>query len=216
MIDPGSQARTASRLAEFGLREDLFREAVRIGLGEASRTTLNDPVTAYGYTMWHWTVRHIREELTRDSAWERRDRRGFPTVARKGSAFAVGVSSGDSGVGREDQTPHTRNPKGSEVAALVSRNQLRLFDAVDESKIDEATRTTLGLLLEQTWLLLYYIDQEAQEIRLELSLPIRMEESGPITSWQERIILAPVSTKPADEAPVPHEDYEAPVRRRTG
>jgi hypothetical protein len=189
---------------------------VKIGLAEASRTTLNDPVTAHGYTMWHWSVRHIREELTRDPAWERRDQRAFPTVARKGSAFAIGVSSGDSGVGRVEQTPHTRNPKGSEVEALISRNQLRLFDALDESKIDDTTRATLGSLIEQTWLLLYCVDQETQEIRLELSLPIRMEKNGPITSWQERIILAPVSTKPADEAPVPQEDYEAPVRRRSG
>ena len=216
MIDPKSRARTASRMVELGLREDTFQAAVQIGLAEASRTTLNGPVTAFGYTMWHWTVRHIREELTRDDAWERKDQRGFPTVARKGSAFAVGVSSGDSGVGREDQTPHTRNPKGSEVEALVNRNQMRLFDLLDQAKVDQATRLTLDSLIEQTWLLLYYVDEEAQEIRLELSLPIRMEKNGPITSWQERIILAPVSTKPADQAPVPAEQYEAEVRRRTG
>lgn len=216
MIDPKHRARTTSRLAELGLREDVFQAAVQIGLAEASRTTLNDPVTAHGYTMWHWIVRHVREELTRDEAWERKDQRGFPTVARTESAFAIGVSSGDSGVGREDQMPHTRNPKGSEVEALVNRNQLRLFDVLDESKVDELTRLTLGSLIEQTWLLLYYVDERAEEIRLELSLPIRMERNGPITNWEERIILAPVSTKPADEAPVPQENYEAPVRRRTG
>ena len=44
----------------------------------------------------------------------------------------------------------------------------------------------------QTRMLLHYIDEEAEEIRSELSLPISITGTGYVEMWKERIILNPI------------------------
>jgi len=68
----------------------------------------------------------------------------------------------------------------------------------------------------QTWLLLYYFDETAQEIRAELSLPAEMTDDGYVKKWRERVILPsipvvrdPMATDDAPDAPI-----EVKVERR--
>ncbi len=42
---------------------------------------------------------------------------------------------------------------------------------------------------KQTWFLLHYWDEDADEIRVELSLPAEMTPDGFVIQWRERIIL---------------------------
>src|SRR5882724_11620415 len=43
-----------------------------------------------------------------------------------------------------------------------------------------------------TWILLFHRDQASNEVRCELSCPVKINDDGQIDAWAERIILAPI------------------------
>ena len=65
-------------------------------------------------------------------------------------------------------------------------------------------------LSRQTWILLYYSDNQSGELRVEMSLPVGMNQEGYVDEWQERIILplrgeVDVNSEVDDEVDVPVE-----------
>jgi len=209
------RARVTTELAGLGLTDAILRDSISAAIAEASRTTLNDPKTAFGYIFWQTAVRFIRQSLTSSgNDWERRDRRGFPTIVNKALEIAIGVSSGDAAVGLREHEPRTRNSKGPEIEEIIRRNQLSFHDFVDLPE-DDPLRPPVQP--KETYLLIYYYDELKRETRSELALPIRMDSDGLISGWKRRLILEAIAHEPAATADgEDDQNYNPDVRPKTG
>jgi hypothetical protein len=71
------------------------------------------------------------------------------------------------------------------------------------------------MALTKTWLLLHYLDEDQDEIRIELSQPAYMTDDGFVCDWLERIILSPVPLTPVvDMGSSQDQAIDVPVKRR--
>jgi hypothetical protein len=142
---------------------------------------------AKGITAWMKTVRGLRDQLC-PLGFQKDDSANFSTVVDPTNSFAIAVAAGDAFTGREDKTPSTLTERGPMTRAAVETNrQLHLGDIAEAFKKYKPLPAHESL---ETWYLLYYEDVEADEIRIELSLPNHMA-SDRIVSWLERIIVTP-------------------------
>ena len=175
-----------TRLARLGVRRDELSMAVAVGLGFAFECTTFAPPSFRGIIAWGKTVESLRLALVlRD--WSARNVRNYSTVVHPDGTHAIAVASGDSGTGLPDLIPSTRSEKGAETQSALNRNQLSFAD------IDKSFPLPISDATMQTWFLLYCADGEAQEIRLELSLPKFMTLQGHVNRWHERIFLEPIA-----------------------
>ena len=96
---------------------------------------------------------------------------------------------GHADTGKHGAIPTTRRSKGEATKDAVRHNQ-RTFADEDPSFArylpDEENPNI------QTWFLLYYVDELAEEIRIELSLADQIVD-GYVTSWHERLIVEPLA-----------------------
>lgn len=184
----------AGKLHELGVREDVLQEAIQSGLQHAFACTRHDPPILPGILAWGKIMRHLRDRLV-PGGWEMSNARNYATVIHPQGGFAVAVAAGDANTGRPDLTPSTRTEKGPATRDAVHQNQLTFADV---SESFPRPKKEPG---KQTWLLLHYADEEAEEIRAELSLPVHMGAQGHVTAWRERIILRPIpfTTNPPEE-----------------
>ena len=69
----------------------------------------------------------------------------------------------------------------------------------------------------RTWILLYYWDERAgedAELNCELSLPLRMDDQGHVSEWEERIPISDISGSNSEEYDEADDDVEVTVRFR--
>jgi hypothetical protein len=207
------------RLDALGLTATILRDAVDEGVAPVLACTKNDPEQLPGILGWGKVTRALRDRLvSQPFNWTRANHRGQPSTVRPGNAVAIVVASGTPETGTGER-PATRSTKGPATQAAIADNALT-FGAMDEEfkKLDEVVKKAApSASPAQTWMLLYFIDEEGEEIRAELSLPDHMDEDGYVDSWRERILLAAI---PLDRTPVTLSDedededhYEAPVSR---
>lgn len=204
--DPPS---VALRLAELGLEEGTLSGAVLYGHQQASMLTRHDPALYRGLTPWAKTLRSLREQLAPGPYnWKSVNTHNYETVVNTLGTVAIAVATGDAATGLEDGNPSTTSAKGPETEKAVSGNQLSFVYYAATS--DEAPD-----IRAQTWLLLQHHDREAKEIRIELSLPNRLDPQGYPADWLERVILQPISLEapPLPERKV--ETIDIPVSRKT-
>ena len=177
------------RLADLGLAVEVLNEALDAGDVAARQANRFSPVTAAGTLRWMETVRMLREGLA-IHGWDVNDDRNSPrSIAPSGDLALVAVS-GTVGTGQPGGTPRTANPRGKASARAVQINGQREFNLNFTAMLaDMSAEKTSGL---GTWFLLYYRSQD-DELRAELSLPVRISERGVVDSWLERIILTPRS-----------------------
>jgi len=168
------------------------------------------------------TLRRLRE-LYLPVGWQRSRDQNYETVVNPKSGLAITVAAGDAQTGRPTRTPCTRSEKGRVTREAIDRNLQRSF-----ADLDGAGRKVWEVLdrliwqrdgpARQTWLLLHFWDDQANEVRLELSMPGEMNEQGVVTGWRERIILDPISLDPtaevAKDEPSDPIDFEVP--RKSG
>jgi hypothetical protein len=189
------------RLDELGLYEEVLRDAVQNGLQHAFACTLHDPPSLPGILAWGKTVRHLRDRLI-PQGWSGSNARNYATVIHPKGSLAIAVAAGDSNTGcLEPLMPSTRAEKGPATRDAVLSNQLTFADVSEHFPRPESVP---GM---QTWLLLHYADEVAEEVRLELSLPADMTADGFVVRWHERIILAPIPFTP-QPLPAPEEETE--------
>jgi hypothetical protein len=200
----------AGRLHELGVEEETLRKAVEVGLRHAFNCTENDPRNLPGIIAWGKAIRSLRESLV-PLGWTRDNSNNYATVVSPGGDTALAVAAADAGTGRSSSTPSTRSAKGPATKDAVHRNQLSFADVVVAfPKPQEASGAS------RTWLLLHHVDEDAEEIRAELSLPSHMDGNGYVDSWLERIILAPIPHLPEPlEASDVGEEIDIPVERRS-
>jgi hypothetical protein len=194
----GETASAETRLNEMGLRPDILRNAVQYGVSYASSCTENDPPMLAGIEVWGKTMRSLRDQLL-PAGWRRDNSRNYATVIDPADAFAVAVAGGNGFTGLADRTPYTRTEKGPVTRQAVLQNQGHFAD-IDAEFAKVSPRPASEM---RTWLLMYFVDEEADEIRIELSLPAFMSREGFVTAWLERIILSPMdrSAQAAIESP---------------
>lgn len=180
----------AARLNRLGLDQDVLTRAVAQAAMQVSGCTEHDPPNVPGILMWGKVVRYLRDLMT-PRGWRSHNRRGYPTVVSPGNTVAISSASGDAATGLVDKKPSTRSPKGAETSRRVNENQISFIDTKPEAFGNLGSDTNEDHV--NTWLLLHHIDEEAEQIRCELSLPSAMNETGHIDTWRDRIILDPVS-----------------------
>lgn len=203
-----------ARLSELGLRQETLREAVHHGQAAWASCTPNHPAPYPGISAWAETVNALRE-LLRPDGWTRSDSGNLPMTIDAAGRVSVVVSTGDENTGRPAVSPCTRSSKGPRTANAVTVNalQMTLFDIrLRPEDLDE----TNGRM---TFILLFHRDIEANELRCELSRPIKMNEDGQVDGWAERIIL-PSTPLGGDKAEVSTDVPQTPnviikVKRRS-
>lgn len=195
------------RLAALGVQEAVLRDAVQFGITQGFTCTHHDPPNLAGILAWGRTVRALRDTLV-PQGWGISNARNYPTVVHPQDEWSLAVASGDSGTGVPDQTPSTRSAKGPVTENAVRRNQTSFAD------IDASFPRVEVVGPQQTWVLLFFVDGETDEVRLELSLPRAMTADGYIISWHERIILRPLPLGYEPPASEETEEIDLSIERR--
>jgi hypothetical protein len=173
----------AYRLRQLGIVPERLFDALDAGDVAARQADEFSPVTAAGTLRWLESVRMLRQGLVTDG-WVLNDDRNSPRAIDPSGRFAVVPVSGTADTGLRDGTPKTANPRGEASSRAVQVNGQLEFSFVALLH-DVAADTTDGVT---TWFLLYYRSQ-TDELRAELSLPMRISHKGVVDAWRERILL---------------------------
>jgi hypothetical protein len=178
-------AMESGRLADLGLNEAILLQAVQQGQAAWAGCTSNHPPLYRGIAAWAETVSGLREQLL-PMGWRRFEQGNLPLTVSEGGNIAITVSTGDEETGRRDGSPCTRSSKGPRTATAVTANALQLKLFGDIRLRPEDLERING---QMTWILLFHRDTRENEVRSELSRPIKMDIEGHVTGWAERILL---------------------------
>jgi hypothetical protein len=183
-----------TRLTELGLNEIILLQSIQRGQAASASCTLNHPKFYPGLAAWAETVAALREQLI-PLGWKRRDEGNLPLTINASENIAITVSTGDEATGQRDGSPCTKSGKGPRTADAVTANalQMKLFGEIRLQPED--LESVNG---QMTWILLFHRDARAQEIRAELSRPVKMDVDGHVDGWIERIVLGsmPLGSNP--------------------
>lgn len=183
-------SRHFDQLHELGLKNEWLEEVGLKALAAHNQTTTHDALTASGTYAFLETVRALRDILC-PKGWEIVRQHNLELTKHPEKNIFIIVSSGTKDTGKEHGHPMTRNPKGRQTKKVVAYNAklLRLpgmeynFDVKEEQNI--------------IWMLLYCIDTEKTEMRLEISLPTKMDiDELRVSGWHQRIILPVIKFEP--------------------
>lgn len=220
--EPQPDPIVASQLHEMGLSSDPLREAIRAGHDEAARCTNNDVATRAGFLRWATPLRYLGDRYG-PKGFRRERPGGFEVLRSPDGAFDIAIAPGSYGTGT-DQMPMTRIERGPMTGQAVhgNRHQIRF----DSNVIPLGARELRQAMARGplTWLLLHFYDESADELRIELSVPVEFTrksgtdaERGIVTRFEPRLILPPVPlAEMAELADEDHDDDEinVPVDRR--
>jgi len=185
---PGERARVKAQL-EVLLGPDNIdapREAVRIGYELVLKCTENDVAAMSGFLAWGLPLRQLRDALC-PAGWQV-DRTGnFETVRSPDGKVAITSARGDEKTGTEGM-PSTATDKGPRTQKAVAVNRAQL--AFDPAVIGAASKVALLHKDLVTWFLLHHYDEAAQEIRLELAVPVEFVVTGTTNSGQDQRVVA--------------------------
>lgn len=213
IIQPGTQEHKHA-LDSFGLTLTIFQDIGARIFGGYNQATPNDARTAAGTYAYLAAIRALRDILC-PLGWQLHREGNIEMILPASSQFAITASSGDENTGREENEPQTRNSKGNQTSELVfNNNQRYLFPEMEPTPPSYEPEQT------PTWFLLYHVDLDRNETRMELSLPINIDiATMKINQWKERIILSEVKF---DGTPInranQHElysDFDIEIKRKT-
>jgi hypothetical protein len=177
----------------MGLALDDLRDAVLDANAEALECTANDVVSRAGFLRWSSPLRRLGDIYV-PKGFTRERPRNFEILVSPDRAYALTVAPGDHATGTE-RMPSTRIERGPLTGQAVTGNRHQIaFDDVDGEFAETLAQMTI-------WLLLAYYDESAEEIRLELSLPVEFtrtpkSERGYVTAFEPRLILPAISLAP--------------------
>jgi hypothetical protein len=182
LVREGTDA--SRRLSELGVGLARLSAALDAGDQAARQADRFSPVTAAGMLRWLTTVQVLRRGFA-DDGWEINDDRNSPRVIDPSGKFAIVPVSGTADTGIATGSPKTANPRGVASSRAVHVNGQLEFSVTVALLADMAAEKTDGV---QTWFLLYFRSED-DELRAELSLPVRITDKGIVDVWLERIIL---------------------------
>lgn len=180
-------ATIATKLTSLGLTELVLLQAIKCGILARQECTANHPPIYAGITAWANTVRGLREQLI-PLNWTRSDEGNYPLVIHPSGSIAIALATGDENTGSIEANPMTKYSKGPNTQAMVSLNQMTLFQDMQSSETNFNSDADARL----TWLLL--VARVGNTVKAELSLPINCD--GKVNAWRERIILPNIDIDP--------------------
>lgn len=173
---------SANRLDELGLSPDILMDAVHQAYTRhAAYVTEDEPRFSMGITMYCKVTGFLRKSL-KATGWKAETAQNFERTTNSDGSIAIMVAGGDRNTGIKDREPCTVSSKGQVVKQTIDAGQLPLFDLRGIPSI--APRSG-----PEMWVLLYYVDRKANEIRVELSQPETFQSKAPMEHWRKRIIL---------------------------
>lgn len=178
-----------TEIAKLGISLKLLERAIEEGFRAFSREGEDSPRTAAGYNAWSYILKQLRFDL-RTSKWGKNHyTNGIDEIRSLSRDMSIAVNTGDENTGMALKTPRPKNQAGTALQTRIETNNL-LFERNDIT-------TPKPIDPYQTWILLFYIDEKAKEIRYELSLP-NIYEKNTIVGWSKRIICEPfdISSEP--------------------
>lgn len=178
------QGRAAEqRLQQLGVLPGRLYAALDAGDVAARQADSFSPVNAAGTYRWMESVRMLRQGLASDG-WKPNDDRNSPRVIDPSGKIALVPVSGTADTGLAEGAPKTANPRGKASSRAVQINGQLEFSVT--ALLADMAGEKAGSI--ETWFLLYYRAQ-GEELRAELSLPVRITEKGVVDAWRERILL---------------------------
>jgi hypothetical protein len=217
IIQPGTQEQR-NTLEYFGLSIAIFQEVGEKIFGSYSQSTPNDVRTAAGSYAYFTAIRALRDILC-PSGWHPHREGNIEMILPSSSEFAITASSGDKNTGRIGRDPKTKNSKGSQTDAIVSKNQWLWPPSYELFPEMESDNPPYNPDKTPTWFLLYHIDSVNNETRMELSLPINVDiYTLKVDRWKQRIILPGVKF---DSTPIKrtnqqelYSDFDIEIKRK--
>jgi hypothetical protein len=191
-----------ARLRTLGLDVEVLHKALSQGDVAARQATAYHPATAAGSMRWFDTVEALRRELA-GWGWEKSDPRCSPRITNGEKTITILATGGNSGTGLEDRDgPQFARARGTATARAVQINgQMQLnLDAVLADMAGETEPVS------PTWFLMYFRSKPTNELRGELSKPVRITDRGFVEKWSERIILPALTFDAAVRRPLDAED----------
>jgi len=200
------------QLQELGLEIEWLTEVGLKALAAYNQTTVHDALTAPGTYAFFEAVRSLRDILC-PKGWEIVRQHNLELTKHPDHNTLIIISSGTKDTGKEYGHPMTKNPKGKQTKKVVAYNakQIRLPGMEYNFDVKEEGQATV-------WMLLYYIDMARAEMRLELSLPIKMDiDEMRVDGWHKRIVLPSIKLDPTPILSHPEFAPELPLelKRRT-
>jgi len=204
-------------LDQLGLRADWLLASVEEGIGPVLACTLHDPRQLPGILGWGKITRAWRDRVI-PLGHKRLTNMGQALTVDPTGSYGIVIAAGDRGTGRRNEHPSNRSPKGVATYRAIDEN-IRSF-AEYEPDFGRFAKASKGAP-RQTWFLLYFIDDELEEVRAELSLPKTIDDEGYVTEWETRILLQPPLTLPGKPAFMADDDDEGDddidvMRKQTG
>lgn len=157
-----------------------------------SQATPHDAINAAGTYAYLAAVRGSRDVLC-PLGWHAHRDQNLEMIFEPSNSYAIIPSSGDKNTGLNGPfvpDPQTKNQKGSQTDRKVIQNAhpCPLFPDLQPSPLIYIPKNN------PTWLLLYHLDKEKSELRMELSLPINVHIfTLKVDQWKKRLILPPVT-----------------------
>lgn len=179
---------SVSNVTKSGISEQALQAAIADGLLEIRNSTKLDAKTDPGSRAWGAVIRGLRRELlAENSLWTFSFVKGLNLTHNKETGLNIVVMSGDKYTGLLESSPKSKNPKGAATEVLVGENYDLFADnnVTNIKKIDSMVN----------YVLLYFFDYGAKEVRYELSVPVGMTSNGGksrIAAWTERNIFQPM------------------------
>ena len=204
-----------SDIAKLGISVKFLERAIEEGFRAFSREGEDSPRTAGGYNAWSYILKQLRFDL-RTSKWgDNHYSNGVDEIRSLSRDVSIVVNTGDENTGMALKTPRPKNRKGTALQTRIETNNL-LFERNDITVPEPIDPY-------QTWVLLFYIDEEEKEIRYELSLP-NIYEKNTIVGWSKRIICEPfdISSEPKvklkldTQQPTETEEIDFEILRKNG
>jgi hypothetical protein len=173
------------QLDALGLTEGVLRESIEWAYkNHVVEGTDHEPPNAKGTTMYMKLTRALRDQLVPEG-WTADNAMNFCKVLNPTNTHFIVVAGGDEFTGqKEGREPATRSSKGRASRDAIGQMVL------DLGEIPRLPRKADG---RDMWVLLVYVNQPANEIWYELSLPSRIGGDGRIDHWEKRIVLPPIS-----------------------
>jgi hypothetical protein len=173
-----------ARAQQIGLPGTLpLRYAVDLGAGAARAVTDDHPPSYRGYRMWAETVAGLRSRL-RPAGWEREDLANIPLVVYRDEPLTIiTVAPGEAHTGSRG------HPEGPRLRYTKGEFSTRFYNG----EYDDLWARTYGSEYS-VWFLVHELT--GLYVRSELSLPTRLDDSGQVEGWAERIILPEIGFEP--------------------
>lgn len=168
-----------------------------------------------GTNAWAYGTEALRE-LFIPKGWVPVDPNNQPRVVSPDGKHAIAVISGDSDTGNPSREPQTRNKRGSQTLRSVAFNSRQgdLFPVLSAVGAGFDPDRARG---QSLWILLFYVDVSAQEVRYELSRPVNFGENEKVDGWEPRFIMPALNFQARGSGSGPDDgiDFDIPVTPRS-